>query len=219
MSPQRATAHLRIVNGPEEPGSGRPRAQLDDTTLVAAIARGDVALSAEICEALLAVVDRTLVRVLGRRDADHDDLVQAALEQIVLTICREKFGQRCSLSTWASAIASNVGLHAIRKRRVERALFDVFEDVDDLVTNSRRVASPEALLVARQDLRRVRHHLAHMSERLAHALVLHDLLGYDVEETAATLRLSVTATQSRLSRGRRELVRRLLKDEKQRVRK
>ena len=58
-----------------------------------------------------------------------------------------------------------------------------------------------------------------MSERLAHALVLHDLLGYDVEETAATLRLSVTATQSRLSRGRRELVRRLLKDEKQRVRK
>jgi len=215
MSGPLAKAHLRLVDdAPQNGPSGQPRL-LRDEAVLAAIARGDTTLSAEICESLLSVVDRTLVRMLGRRESDHDDLVQASLEQIVITIYKGKFAQRCSLSTWAAAIASNVALHAIRKRRTERNLFDLFEDVEDAAPTVRRPTNPETTLLARRDLERVRMHLSNMSERLSRTLVLHDVLGCDLEETAGLMGVSAAAAQSRLSRGRRELTRRLQKDERQ----
>ena len=133
----------------------------------------------------------------------------------MLTIYRGKFARRCSLSTWAAAIASNVALHAIRKRRTERNLFDLFEDVEEVAPSMRRPLNPEATLFARQDLERIRVHLSNMSERLSRTLVLHDVLGCDLEETAGLMGVSAAAAQSRLSRGRRELTRRLHKDERQ----
>jgi RNA polymerase sigma-70 factor (ECF subfamily) len=211
-----AKAHLRLVDhGPGRAAGGQKRV-LSDEAILEAIGRGDTTLSAEICENLLAVVDRTLVRVLGQRGPEHDDLIQAALEQVVLTIYNGKFARRCTLSTWAAAIASNIGLHAIRQRRTERSLFDAFEDVEEVAPSVRRPMNPEATFIARQDLQRVRLHLSHMSERLSRTLVLHDVLGCDLEETARILGVSAAAAQSRLSRSRRELTRRLEKDEKQR---
>jgi RNA polymerase sigma-70 factor (ECF subfamily) len=216
MSGPMAKAHLRLVDQSHLPDPAGPRRVLSDEAVLAAILRGDATLSAEICEHLVVVVDRTLVRVLGRREADHDDLIQASLEQIVLTIYRRKFSQRCSLSTWAAAIASNIALHAIRKRRTERRLFDAFEDVEEAAPSVRRPTNPEATFMARQELQRVRLHLSAMSERLSRTLVLHDVLGCDLEETASIMGVSAAAAQSRLSRGRRELGRRLQKEEKQR---
>jgi RNA polymerase sigma-70 factor (ECF subfamily) len=216
MSGPLAKAHLRLVAGAPGTGPGAARHVLHDEAILDAIVRGDARLSAEICEGLIGVVDRTLVRMLGRREADHDDLVQASLEQIVLTIYRGKFAQRCSLSTWAAAITSNIALHAIRKRRTERSLFDLFEDVAEVAPNARQPVNPEATLFARQDLERVRLHLSNMSERLARTLVLHDVLGCDLDETAGLMGVSPAAAQSRLSRGRRELTRRLQKDERPR---
>jgi RNA polymerase sigma-70 factor (ECF subfamily) len=214
MSGPLAKAHLRLVDeAPPAGSSGQPRL-LREEAVVAAIARGDTTLSAEICESLLAVVDRTLVRMLGQRGPDHDDLVQASLEQIVLSIYGGKFAQRCSLSTWAGAIASNVALHAIRKRRTERNLFELVDDVENATPNVRRPPTPEATLLARQDLDRVRLHLSNMSERLSRTLVLHDVLGCELEETAGLMGVSAAAAQSRLSRGRRELARRMQKDER-----
>ena len=65
-----AKAHLRLVDDATATGpSGQPR-PLRDEAVLAAIARGDTTLSAEICESLLTVVDRTLVRMLGRRESD-----------------------------------------------------------------------------------------------------------------------------------------------------
>jgi RNA polymerase sigma-70 factor (ECF subfamily) len=185
---------------------------LSEEEVLDAIRRGDRALSTEICARLLGVVDATLVRVLGRRESDFDDLVQTSLEQIVLTIYTGKFSQRCTLSTWAAAVTSNVALHAIRRRRTERNLFDAFEDVEQAAPSTRRAVDPEASFLARQDLQRVRHHLSLMSERLSRTLLLHDVLGCELEETAEIMRVSAAAAQSRLTRGRRELARRIQKD-------
>src|SRR5689334_7761475 len=95
-----------------------------DDDLLDGLIQGDRALGSELCRRMMRVVDGTLYRVLGRREADHDDLVQASFEQIVLTLSQGKFSRECSLTTWASAITCNVALHAIRRRRTERRIFD-----------------------------------------------------------------------------------------------
>ena len=58
------------------------------------------------------MIDRSLFRVFGRRETDHDDLVQTVFEQVVLTLARGSYARGCSLKTWAARIASNVGLNA-----------------------------------------------------------------------------------------------------------
>ena len=64
----------------------------------------------------------------------------------------------------------------------------------------------------REELERLRTHLGRMSPEKAEALVLHDVLGYGLGEVAMLSGVSVTAAQSRLLRGRRELQRRVLAD-------
>lgn len=211
MSGSSASARLQLIETRPRPARKAPDA-LPDETILDAILRGDEALGNEICARLLGVVDATLVRVLGRRESDHDDLVQSALEQIVSTIYRGRFSRRCSLSTWATAIASNIALHAIRRRRTERGLFNAFEDFEHVAPSARQFVDPEATFLARQDLQRVRVHLSRMSKRLSQTLVLHDVLGCELKESADLMGISTAAAQSRLSRGRRELLRRLQKD-------
>jgi RNA polymerase sigma-70 factor (ECF subfamily) len=179
-----------------------------DAELTAAVVRGEKELGAEVCTRLLHVVDATLFRMLGRRESDHDDLVQSALEQIVSTIYAGKFSGRCSLTTWASAIACHVALHAIRRRKSERKLFD------DAEPESRSLAAgdTERQIHARQELERVREHLSQMSTKLAETLVLHDIMGFGLQETALLVKASAAATQSRLARGRKELAERLQRD-------
>ena len=70
------------------------------------------------------VVDHTLYRIFGRREPDHDDLVQSAFEQIVRTLTQRSYARACNLRTWASSIASHVGLNALRARRRERSVID-----------------------------------------------------------------------------------------------
>src|SRR3954454_6268959 len=115
----RANAHLRAVPAPPEGRAPAPN-PWDDAALIDALQRGDARAAAEFYDRVAGVVDRTLCRVFGRREADHEDLMQTALEQIVLTLTRRRFAGACSLTTWASAIASNVGLTALRSRRRDR---------------------------------------------------------------------------------------------------
>jgi DNA-directed RNA polymerase specialized sigma24 family protein len=92
-------------------GRGRPRG---DEALLAAVATGDARASEGLYDRLAGVVDHALVRVLGRREPDHDDLVQATFERIVSTLSRPASTRSCSLSSWACHIATRVGLDALR---------------------------------------------------------------------------------------------------------
>ena len=49
-----------------------------DEELIDAVQRGDHQVASVIYERLVGIVDHTLYRVFGRREVDHDDLVQAA---------------------------------------------------------------------------------------------------------------------------------------------
>lgn len=178
-----------------------------DEALIQAVERGDGSSARELYDRLVPVVDRTLCRVLGRREADHDDLVQTTFEQIVSTLSRRTYARACSLTTWASTIASHVGLNALRSRRRERRVFDAGADEHDEAGPASR--DGERDVRARLEVDRLRTHLAALAPEKAEAVLLHDVLGHELAEIAVMTGVSVAAAQSRLVRGRRELLERM----------
>lgn len=189
----------------------RPRAMpmpaLDDAEILAAVRRGDVSGSTALYHRVRPQIDRTLLRLLGRRDRDHEDLVQLALIGLVQSIPR--FRGDCSLDTWTARVAAHVVLKELRQRGSDRRVFDV-----DASTEGVPSAAPdtERDVAARSLARRVRRHLDAMDPMKAWAVVLHDVCGHDLREIADISECSVAAAQTRLSRGRIDLHERLAKD-------
>ena len=196
---------LRLVAG-----GGQP--EPSDEELVAAVQQGDQRVAQFLYERLYPAVDRTLYRIFGRREADHDDLVQAAFEQIVVTLGRKTYAGDCSLRTWAASITSHLAFNALRSRRRERRLLDRGIELD----NDNMAASNvgEDSTSARLELNRVRRHLCAMKPEQAEALFLCDVLDHKLAEVALLTHVSVAAATSRLVRGRRELHKRLEAEQK-----
>jgi RNA polymerase sigma-70 factor (ECF subfamily) len=193
------------------PGGGRAATsgRADDEALIDAIQNGEPGLGRELYERLNRVVDCTLYRVLGRRDHDHADLVQASFEQIVVTIAQRKYARACSLTSWASAITCNVALNTLRSRRTERKFIAVGLELSQLGGEVAHERDVEREIFARHELERVRRELSAMNPERSEVMLLHDMLGKDLSEIAVLLDISVAAAQSRLVRGRKELERRL----------
>jgi RNA polymerase sigma factor (sigma-70 family) len=186
-------------------------APLDDEALIEAVLRSDARRAGEIHDRLISVVDSTLFRVLGGRESDHDDLVQAAFEQIIVMLRRGRFSRESSLSTWAAALTTHVAFNALRARRRFRRLFDPSEA--DGGAETRSSGDTERDVGAREQIRIAQAHLAAMRPERAIVLILHDVFGHEISEIASNLGISKSAAQSRLVRGRRQLLRRLGADE------
>jgi len=90
----------------------------------------------------------------------------------------------------------------------------LFADGDEASRASSREASqgpssdPERALQARAELQRLQRILGVMNPKHADVLVLHDVLGHELSAIAGITGLTVAAAQSRLVRGRKELLRR-----------
>ena len=179
--------------------------ELTDQQLVEAVVSGDQRIARELYLRLHAVVDRTLYRVFGRREEGHEDLVQSAFEQIVLTLHRGSYVGACNLKTWAASIATHVGFNALRSRRRERGVVDRGAPIEA----SFRCTEGERLASARIELGQIRAQLSAMKPEQAETVFLHDVLGHLLAEIAVMMDVSVAAATSRLVRGRRELYRRL----------
>src|ERR1041385_2576791 len=82
------------------PGGGSAKVPWSDEQLIEAVRRGDTRVADELYNRLVNVVDRTLYRIFGRRESDHDDLVQISFERVVETLSTETFARACSLETW-----------------------------------------------------------------------------------------------------------------------
>lgn len=192
--------HLRVVAGLSE--AEPPK--LSDDELIDAIQRGDRRTAELLYDRLGDPVGAALVRVIGRRDQEHDDLVQGAFEQILLTLVNKRFARACSLTSWAVAIATKVALTALRKRSRERKVINHDKDSQQI-----EIASGQAMPDDSVQLSALRQELSRLSETTAEVVLLHEVMGYDMNEIAALTGLSAAAAQSRLVRGRAELCRRL----------
>jgi len=171
-----------------------------DWALLEAVRHGDGSAAQALYERLYPVVDHTLHRVLRIREPDFDDLVQITFERIVRAIAQERFLGRSALTTWAAAIAGHVAIDHLRRNvREQSALGDL---------PPAPVTAPEPRMEAREEIRRLQGVLARMPARLVEPVLLFDVLGHTLEDVAETLGISKSAAQSRLHRGRKELVRR-----------
>lgn len=196
---------LRSVHPDESltPESG-PR-ELSDEEIIEAVLDGDMRVAGAIHDRLIGVIDHSLFRVMGRREHDHDDLVQNCFEQVLKTLTKFTYARGCSLRTWASRISTNVALNALRSRQRERK---VIHRSPEEVTHSPHFLA-EGQAEAHVDLEKVRGELANMRPARAEVLILHDVHGYSLGEIAGLLSVSVSAAQSRLVRGRAELKKRI----------
>lgn len=176
---------------------------LDDGELIDAFERGDLRTSERLYDRLAHVVHATLVKVLGRRCQEHDDLVQCSFEQILITLSRKKFARACSLSSWAVAVTTHVALNAIRTQQRERRNFERGAEAPDVSRPSQPAPDQSSMM------RALRTELGRLPETTANVVVLHEVMGHDLAEIAVLTGLSVAAAQSRLVRGRAELRRRL----------
>jgi RNA polymerase sigma-70 factor (ECF subfamily) len=197
-------APLRLVASPPAAPQVEP---LDDEALILAVQHGDKQVASALYDRLIRVVDHTVYRVFGRREVDHDDLVQMVFEQIIVTLSRRSYARACNLRTWASSIASHVAFNALRSRRRERKVMDREAPSDSETYVARGDVEREASV--RSDLQRVRAVLVDMKPEHAETLFLHDVLGHELAEISLMMRVSVAAAQSRLVRGRKELHKRL----------
>jgi RNA polymerase sigma-70 factor (ECF subfamily) len=152
-------------------------------------------------------VDRTIRRLLGSGDVDHEDVAQQAMMELVFTI--DRYRSDCSLDSWTSVVTAHVVYKHIRRRRTERRVFGAV-DAGDLDVRSTTHTGREAMV--RDAMRRVLSHLDSIEENKAWTFVLHDVCGYDLREIAQITQVTVTAAQTRLVRGRREVHDRIAAD-------
>jgi RNA polymerase sigma-70 factor (ECF subfamily) len=173
---------------------------LDDAEILAGVQRGDVSAAAALHDRVRPQVDRTIIRLLGRRDREHDDLVQLSLIEIVRSL--RGFRGECSLDTWTSRVTAHTVFKELRRRRTERNVFDGTVEVGG---RDAALVDPDRDATMRSALRRVRHHLSVLDPVKAWTVLLHDVSGYDLREIAEITEVTVAAAQTRLVRGRREL--------------
>ena len=144
---------------------------------------------------------RTVRRLFGRAAPDGEDLVQIALVQIIESL--PTYRGECPLDAWVSAVSANVVYKHIRRRRLERRIFEnAFDGPEPPAAAS--TAGPQRMMM-RDTARRVADHLSAMRPDRSWAFVLHDVCGYSLDEIAHICGISVAAAQSRLVRGRRDL--------------
>lgn len=192
-------------------GGGNPKAELpqfSDQQIIDGLATGQTWAAGVFYDRVSVVVERTLRRILQSSDADYEDLQQITLERVVQSLVERRFSGACSLTTWASAIAGHVGVDALRSRVRERKVFRDDHDATAQVPHRFDSGTLERRLEARSDIAQLQHILATMKPEHAETLVLHDALGHELSEIAVLTGVSVAAAQSRLIRGRKELLRR-----------
>ena len=180
-----------------------PRPQVD---LLEGVARGEPSASATLYDALCPLVVRTLKRILRDPGADYDDLVQTTFERIVRTLVEKGASSVSNVPAWGAAIAAHVALDALRVKIRERKLF--LHDATHEASSSEVGPSLERQLEARRKLLWVQEALARMNADQARTLVLHDVLGHDLVETASLTGVTVAAAQKRLWRARQDLLNR-----------
>lgn len=177
-----------------------------DEDIIRGLREGRPEAAEDLYAKLRPIIDRTLKRVFPGSE-DHDDLVQSALERVVRTIIDQRFAGACSLSTWASTIAAHIGIDAMRSRSRERGLFhEGFASSPDVLAAQEPVPL-ERRLEARSELLRLAGLLEGMKAEHSLTLLLHDVLGHELTEIAHVTGVTTAAAQSRLVRGRKELLR------------
>jgi RNA polymerase sigma-70 factor (ECF subfamily) len=195
-----------LVARRETQGEGPPAPPpIDDTQLLAAVRAADPSAAQALYERSRPIVGRTLNRLLGRNDPEHQDLSQQTMVEIVRTI--DRYRGECPLDAWIATLAAHVVYKHIRHRTVERRVLSAMLPFEPVAPDQ-----PAHRAALRSTIDRVCAHLANIEPGRVWAFLLHDVHGHDLREVARIMSISPSAAQSRLVRGRKDLHARLAAD-------
>jgi RNA polymerase sigma-70 factor (ECF subfamily) len=157
-----------------------------------------------------------LYRILGDADSERTDLAQDAFERVIASVTSRRFARGCDLRNWSAVIAKHVALDALRKRKRERKIFAFQKDLelDTELNVPSPTQTPEKALEVRRRLERVAFALQSMQKVRAEAFVLYNVLGYDLAAVARMTGVSVAAAQSRMVRGRGDVLKQIREQER-----
>jgi RNA polymerase sigma factor (sigma-70 family) len=197
------------IGGGEQTSPKRESKPDDLGQLVAAVCGGDPDAAATLIAHLGGSILKVVRKVLGRHDADVDDVAQDAV--IAFLDALTKFRGECSVARFAQRIALLTALDS-RRRTHLRARWSETQDYDVAPVGDQDPDSPLATTVASRRRALVLRLLDELPDVIAEALALHFVLGYTVEEIAAAAAVSPNTVWSRLRLGKQALRRRLKGD-------
>jgi len=178
----------------------------DDLDLVHASKNGDVAAF----EQLVKRYDRKLLRIaqsVTHNREDSQDAVQEAFLKAYQNLAT--FREDSKFSTWLIRITVNQSLMKLRKQRAvrEESLNEDFQTDGDMLPMEVTdwAPNPEQLYWASELRDILIKTLEELSPILRTVLVLRDIEGLSIDQTAEVLNLSHTAVKARLWRGRLQL--------------
>lgn len=137
--------------------------------------------------------------------ADAEDLTQEIFLRLYQNL--RLYRGDVPLAAWALRLSRNLCIDHYRRARRERRAMNVSEEV--LAGLPAGDEDPQAVAQRRQQLRAVYKSLEEMPEDLAEVVLLRDLQGWSLEETAAWLEVPVGTVKSRLHRARLDLASRV----------
>jgi RNA polymerase sigma factor (sigma-70 family) len=140
---------------------------------------------------------RIVRRVLGANDPEHDDVLQSAVERLLITLYDARLRDGSTLQL-AAILARNVAVDA-RRARARRMRISLCDEAATAVAND---IHPERVASARELLAHYARALDGLRPAHAEVVYAHDVLGCDLAEIATMFGLSISAAQSRLVRGR-----------------
>jgi RNA polymerase sigma-70 factor (ECF subfamily) len=175
-----------------------PRARLSDNELVERTRAGDVRSYEELVRRYERLVGRVIYPYVGR-DAAVEDLVQETFLRAYDRL--DTFNPEYRFKTWLLAIANNLGIDTLRRRR------DVVEFNPELHAPLTR--GPEAAAVEADRARSVQDAVMTLPEAYSVPLVLRYAEGLTYAEIAEVLDITIPALKSRLFRARNMLAEKL----------
>ena len=177
----------------------------EDVALVCSAKQGDMAAFEELTERHTAMIFRIAMRIAGSRE-DAEDIVQDAFLKAFLHL--QGFEERSRFSTWVTRIAVNEALTRLRRSRRSPTI-SIDDRTDDSTSLGDTIAdrrpNPEQHYNTFQ-LRKLLHEaVLSLPDRHKAVLLLRDVEGLCIADTAEMLGLSVPNVKTRLVRARLKL--------------
>jgi RNA polymerase sigma-70 factor, ECF subfamily len=175
-----------------------PRARMTDNELVECARAGDARSYEELVRRYERLVGRVLYSYAGR-DVAVEDLVQETFLRAYDRL--STFNPEYRFKTWLLAIANNLGIDTLRRRRY------VVEFNPEV--HGRLVRGPEAVATEAERAKSIQDAVMTLPETYSVPLVLRYAEGLTYAEIAEALGITVPALKSRLFRARNMLAKRL----------
>jgi RNA polymerase sigma-70 factor, ECF subfamily len=185
-----------------------PRLTADDQMLVAQAKDGCSSAFGELYERHQLRMFRSALRILRNRE-DAEDAVQRSFQRAFTGL--QQFREESSFSTWMTRITVNEALMLLRQRRTLSLSQIQDDDADEpsALEVADGHASPEQALAEDESRSLVHQAISRLRESLRSVVLLREMQGLTIGETARRLGLSVAAVKARTFHARRHLRRRL----------